>query len=504
MLVAGIAVPALSDSGSIAVSPGSYPAISAVDPRFQSYNVEMAEVIGGRFWAPYPEVGSPSPPIDPANPTANMFRQREPLDLADNRRLRNFAHALGPAYMRVSGTWANAVYFQDDDLPRLAVAPNGFNGVLTRAQWAGVLNFAKAVDAKIVTSFSVSPGVRDSSGVWTPEQGRKLLRYTRSRGDAIYAAELVNEPNLAGGMPVRYGGPLFAKDSAAFRAFVANEASGLKIVGPGSAGETGAPLMANAPTEQLLASEPKPNFDVFSYHFYGDRSARCAALMKGTPRSPDEALGEAWLARTDAAVAFYKPLRDRFVPNAPIWITETAQASCGGDRWASTFLDTFRYVDTLGRLAKQGVSAVFHNTLAASDYALIDDQTLTPRPNYWAAVLWSRLMGATVLDGGALQPGFHLYAHCLKDRGGGVAMVAINLDRNRSRQLELPALAQRYTLTAATLDSGDAQLNGKVLKLSSNDRLPALNPVAARGSVSLPPASITFFALPTVANRACR
>jgi hypothetical protein len=29
------------------------PAIAAVDDRFESYNVEMAEVIGGKFWKPY-------------------------------------------------------------------------------------------------------------------------------------------------------------------------------------------------------------------------------------------------------------------------------------------------------------------------------------------------------------------------------------------------------------------------------------------------------------------
>jgi len=29
------------------------PRIADVDERYQSYNVEMAEVIGGNFWKPY-------------------------------------------------------------------------------------------------------------------------------------------------------------------------------------------------------------------------------------------------------------------------------------------------------------------------------------------------------------------------------------------------------------------------------------------------------------------
>ena len=35
------------------VTPARLARIATVDERFQSYNVEMAEVIGGNFWKPY-------------------------------------------------------------------------------------------------------------------------------------------------------------------------------------------------------------------------------------------------------------------------------------------------------------------------------------------------------------------------------------------------------------------------------------------------------------------
>ena len=35
------------------LDPRLFPRIGTVDDRFQSYNVEMVEVIGGRFWKPY-------------------------------------------------------------------------------------------------------------------------------------------------------------------------------------------------------------------------------------------------------------------------------------------------------------------------------------------------------------------------------------------------------------------------------------------------------------------
>src|ERR1700704_855764 len=126
--------------------------------------------------------------------------------------------------------------------------------------------------------------------------------------------------------------------------------------------------------------------------------------------TPEAALSEEWLASKDQTRAFYQTLRDEFEPGKPLWLTETADAACGGNPWAATFLDTFRYLDQQGRLARQGVQVVMHNTLAASDYGLLDETNLAPRPNYWGALLWRKLMGTTVLDSGIpIQPGLHTY-----------------------------------------------------------------------------------------------
>ena len=47
------------------------PLIGKVDDRFQSYNVEMVEVTGGRFWAPYEKGGATAPPAAPS-PRSNQ------------------------------------------------------------------------------------------------------------------------------------------------------------------------------------------------------------------------------------------------------------------------------------------------------------------------------------------------------------------------------------------------------------------------------------------------
>ena len=441
-----------------------------------------------------------------------MFQARPPIDLADVR-LRALASALGPAYMRTSGTWANQVYFHDADTAPPATAPTGFQGVLTRAEWKGVVDFAHAVNATLVSSFTISAGVRDAAGVWTPDQAGRLVAYTKSIGGEIAAAELFNEPNVPsfGGGPRGYNAAAYAKDFAVFRSFARSAAPAMRIVGPGSVGEDGlmssdakSPLAAlMVKTPDILAADPRPVFDIFSYHFYGAVSLRCAAMGPGQT-TPGAALSEDWLSRTDKAYDFYVGLRDKSLPGAPVWITETADAACGGNPWGATFLDSFRYVDQMGRLARRGVAAIFHNTLAASEYGLIDQRTLTPRPNYWAALLWHRLMGPTVLDAGAPGPGTHVYAHCMPGRRGGVTMLAINTSADSASAFELPKAAEQFSLTARTLQASVVELNGRALELTANGEVPATRGTAvAAGAVQLPPASLTFFAIADAGNPAC-
>jgi hypothetical protein len=244
-----------------------------------------------------------------------------------------------------------------------------------------------------------------------------------------------------------------------------------------------------------------PGVDVFSYHHYGTLSERCIGSSR-----PEAALSEAWLAQTDQAFSYHRTLRDEFEPGKPIWLTETADAACGGNRWSSTFLDTFRYLDQLGRLAKAGVQVVMHNTLAASDYGLLDERTLTPRPNYWGALLWRRLMGTTVLDSGVpIKQGLHVYAHCQRGKSGGVALLVINTDRIASRSLTLTSASERYALDATSLRSAIVQLNGTTLALDDRDELPTIEGLSTpSGTLTFAPATISFLSIATAGNHACQ
>lgn len=510
---------------SLTIAPDSMRRIATVDERFLSYNVEMAEIIGGNFWKPYTPQSiaafeaeasraAERPGPFAAGTDTSIYQARPPIDLT-NARLRKLAAALGPAYVRVSGTWANTVYFHDASTPPPATPPTAFSGILTRPEWRGVIDFARAVDAEIVTSFAISAGVRDVAGVWTPVQARPLRNYTRSVGGKIAAAAMFNEPTMPsyGGAPPGYSAESYARDFAVFRPFVESAAPGMLILGPESVGEgldkgllSGLPAGEIIPTPQLLAATPRPVFDVFTYHYYGAASIRCASLGPQSQTTAGAALSNAWLARVDTVNTYYEALRDRYEPGRKIWITEMADAACGGNPWASTFLDTFRFLDQLARLARSGVQVVFHNTLAASEYGLLDQNTFLPRPNYWAALLWRRLMGTAVLDPGpSPQPELHLYAHCLRGNPGGVTLLAINLSRTEPAEVTLPTTSDRFTLTAPKLEDTQVQLNGQELSLRSSDALPELRGVRTEaGRVALAPASVTFLAMTDAASGSCR
>jgi heparanase len=468
-------------ASSVTLTPSTMARVATIDPRFQSYNIEMVEVTGGRFWRPYRDGVPP------------LFAYRKPIDLS-NARLRKLAAALGPAYLRVSGTWANATWFNDGGVREKV--PAGFTDALTRVQWKGVIAFARAADARLVTSFATSKGVRDAQGVWTPQQADRLIAYTHALGGDIAAAEFTNEPS--GDDAANFG-----RDLAIFRSWLKQASPEALLLGPGATSGDG-PGDVRAAENLLGASGPV--FDAISWHIYAEASQRCSHEAQPAADRNRHALSEDRLSKSDRVERIYADLRDRFEPGKPLWITETAAAYCGGNPWDSTFLDSFRYLDQLGRMARHGVQAVMHNTLAASDYGLLDERNFAPRPDYWAALLWRRLMGTIVLDpGNSPAPSLHLYAHCLRDKPGGVALLAINTDRDASAALALPVAANRYALTAAHLTDASVRLNGHALKLGAHDELPPLDATPSPpGRFDLAPAGITFLAIADAANPACR
>jgi heparanase 1 len=515
VLVLASVVPPQVRAQAVSLDPAKMPRIGTVDQRFASYNIEMAEVTGGKFWKPYPSksaatAGATEPAQSASTPAGmdpNMYQYRPPIDLS-NPRLRKLASALGPTYVRVSGTWANSIYFANSDNSQ-EKAPAGFSGVLTRKEWKGVIDFVHAVNGKLVTSFAASVGTRDARGTWTSKHASNWLAYTQSVGGQIAAAEFMNEPTYAamGGAPKGYNAADYARDIGVFGPWLKQHSPDTILLGPGSVGEGPFAIeMGGMLHSEDLLKATGPVFGIFSYHLYAAASQRCASMGDKGQTTVAAALSQEWLSRPEKIDEYYASLRDRSEPEKPLWITETADAACGGNPWASTFLDTFRYLIEHASLARRGVKVIMHNTLAASDYGLLDQNTFEPRPNYWASLIWHKLMGTAVLDPQvSVAPNTYVYAQCLEGKARGVTLLVINADRQRSFDLNLPTAGERYTLTAKQLEDTTVELNGQPLRLTSSGDLPQFKgePINA-GRVSLAPTSITYLTIANAGNANCQ
>lgn len=500
----------------IKLDPDNLKVIRSVDERLMSYNIEMTEVTGGTFWKAY-TIGQIAgieefPPVtDLQNVTAmaDLMQYYPPIDLY-HERLRDLAKRLGSAWIRVSGTWATKTYYDFDNITG-GKAPEGYQSVLTKEQWIGVLDFVKAVDGKLLVSVSNCAGDHPDGGPLDLTQTKKIFNFSRDYGVNIDAVEFMNEPNMMemSGAPDGYTPSDYARDQDILNDWVRRHYPNCLLVGPCTTGDpsvisdgdknmgAGIGSIAKVCTTDELLDGTRVALDVFSYHYYNGISERLASIMPDGHWQGEMAHTDAYLAVAPACARSHIALRDKYVPNGQMWVTESGDAGGGGDTWASTYLDVLRTLNELGSFAVITDGVIFHNTLASSDYGLLNHGTFEPRPNYFAVLLWNRLMGTTVYDcGNPDMEGAHIYAHSRRDGKKGAVYLIINNSLTDVTAVEIPSDAWRYTLSGKRMRSAIMQLNGRELKLSAADDFPDLSPVRQEaGKLELAPGTCTFLVL---------
>ena len=495
----------------IKLENGALKALRTMNPRLVSYNVEMTEVTGGTFWKAYTEAQVDGveefPVIKDWTNMGNLQQWYDPIDTT-NPRLIKLAKDLGPAWIRVSGTWANKTYYDFENKYNGQV-PEGFQNVLSKEQWLHLLDFVKAVDGKLLVSIANCPGIHAADEPMPFEQADLLFRTSKEYGVPIAAAEFTNEPNLiaVSGLPQGYTAADHARDHDLFGAWLKENYPECLFVGPCTVGDINMFGMGNdgaggglaagfqiVTTEQLLG-DYNSKMDVFSYHYYNGVSERGAAMGGHWPYQA--ILTEQYLGVAGFCARQYTGRRDKYVPGGEMWVTESGDAGCGGNTWASTYADVPRTLNELGEFCTITNGVIFHNTLASSDYGYLKHGTFDPRPNYFAVKLWNTLMGSTVYDSGiALQEGAHVYCHSRKDGKEGCVYLVINNSQTEATTVQLPKAAEVYALTGnGGMRSRTMLLNGKELTLGENDQLPELTGVTAENSVDVAPGSCAFIVL---------
>ncbi len=304
--------------------------IRTVDGRLVSYNVEMTEVTGGTFWKAYtPEQIAGTEPFRLSQYyteftlSAELMQYFPPINLYDEN-LREKAKALGPAWVRVSGTWATKTYY-DFEGTTGGKAPAGYASVLTREQWVGVLDFVKAVGAKLLISVSNCAGDHPGGGALDLAQAKKIFDFSHEYGVEIDAAEFMNEPNMleGSGAPKGYTAADFVRDHDIFASWVRENYPNCLLAGPCA-------CKSRRVTVEALMDGAKVPLEVFSCHYYNGGSERMASKFPEAHWDASLAHTDEYLAVAPAYAKHYAAYRDKYVPGGQMWVTEAGDAWGGG------------------------------------------------------------------------------------------------------------------------------------------------------------------------------
>ena len=488
------------------------------NPRLMSYNVEMTEITGGTFWKAYTEgqiAGTEEfPKIDSfTNHTAlaGLMQYYPPIDLY-NTKVRALAKELGTVWVRVSGTWATKTYY-DFDGTTGGKAPEGYQSVLTRDQWVGVIDFCRHIGAKLLVSASNCQGDHKDDGPLDLTQIKKLFALTDSVGGKIDAFEFMNEPNMlqVSGAPLNYNFEDYIRDQDIANAWVRENYPECLIVGPCNTGKvdeaqggmaekmgSGMGNMMTMGTVHDLMRGHKVPMNVYSYHYYNGISERLASVMPQGHWPAEAAHTDAYLAVAPSICRDNTAARDKYVPGGEMWVTESGDAGGGGDTWASTYLDVLRTLNELGSFVTITDGVIFHNTLASSDYGFLQHGTFDPRPNYFAVLLWQRLVGNTCYK--TINPGVegaHVYCHSRKDGKSGYCYLVINNSLTEDTTIAIPDKGELYILSGnGNMRSKVMYLNGKPLELDKKGKLPKLEGKKVKaGTHTIPAGSCAFIVI---------
>lgn len=340
----------------------------------------------------------------------------------------------------------------------------------------------------------------DFTGSWNGTNAKAFFQYTAQNLAEFpppYALEFGNELVGRGGIQAHIGAEDYARDFEAFSSLVAE------------AWPTNTPKTVTADNSfnedwavDFLKALNVP-IDIFTHHMY--------FLGAGVdPKLPDKIMDPAYLDKLQATAARVQSTVNSGAPAASIWMGETGGAyNSGHPGVTDAFMSGYWYLDNMATLARYGHQAFCRQTLIGGNYGLLNTTTLEPNPDFYTALLWSRLMGEGVLDvsTGADSPAsLRAYAHCTRGASdGSVTLLLLNLagdtDFAVSPQFGTESVAplqrEEYHLTADGLHSRTVNLNGILLAAGDDASIPELKPkiVAAETQLILARYSYAFIVL---------
>ncbi|GLT27586.1 hypothetical protein SLA2020_025730 [Shorea laevis] len=447
--------------------------------------------------------------------TAGLFN----LDL-NNTILANAIKAFGSLRIRIGGSLQDQLVYKVGNnikkCPHFKRTDKGLfgfsRGCLTMKRWDELISLFNRTGVVLTFGLNALYGRKESKtskglwvGDWNPRNARDLMAYTAEKGYKIDGYELGNE--LCGsGVSARVDVEQYGKDMIALKKLIQeiypDPEHQPKVMGPGG-------FFDEKWFTKFLEVTGPDVVDGLTHHIYNLGAGDDSHLI-------DKIQDPFYLSQIAQTYNDLERVITEFGPWAEAWVGESGGSwNSGGKDVSSTFADGFWYLDQLGMTSTFNHKVFCRQALVGGNYALLDSPTFIPKPDYYGALLWHRLMGRVVLSTTHQgSPYLRVYSHCAK-RKPGITLIFINLEKWKSFNISLfndenlymnvkspdadfkgykPREEYHLTPEDGNIQSDVMLLNGTPLKLTESLDIPQMEPkhVDASAPITVAPQSIVY------------
>ncbi|MBD63742.1 MAG: hypothetical protein CME62_00930 [Halobacteriovoraceae bacterium] len=390
--------------------------ISSTHEEFLSVSFDTAQIVGSYFWDKEGDIIG-----------GRGKNKIPPLDLADPVLIER-ARMLMPGYIRIGGSESEAVYYNIKGNQK----PDRYDSEFTIKKLDEIEEFSKKTGLKVFFTLNHGPSSFQNQK-WQSDNHMELLNYL-SQKKYDWKFELGNEVFAQWavfGADYQPSEKVYAKNYLKMKSLLKKRNLKASLAGPASAywPVIGEPLGFWYGSTENLIPELKEKIDIISWHYYPTQSFRCPVAIRRMDK--DDLITPKYLDEVSVWARKLKETRDQYAPESELWLGETGSAQCGGEPGVSDkYINALWWIDQLGQLAKLEHKVVIRQNLIGADYALLNRDG-SPRPDYYASLLWKKYMGRNVLEVDFDNQGSDLrfYAHCSKF-GNGAVLLAINLSKD--------------------------------------------------------------------------
>jgi heparanase len=460
--------------------------ISTIPEYYLSFAIDLAQIIGKDWW-------------DKSKRKILGLSGNAKQDKFDfnNIALRKLTKKLAPAILRIGGSKSDEVYYQikeNDETPPDIL--KGYKDVLSCSDIDSIINFTKYCNLKLFFTLNAGSGPRYKKNI-NFENTFNLIDYLQKKRADILGYEFGNELNsfILRGLKNRISGKRYAKEFDILNKEIKQRDK--KILLSGCSGAYWPKVGEILGVTKPFLRSTENDVDIISWHYYPQQSSRAPVHTRKAkvntllnPKNLNEVLK--WNKKI-------MKLKKKYSSSSQIWMTETGHAQCGGEPEISdTFISSFWWLDQLGLLAKNECKVIVRQTLTGGDYGLIDYDTMNPNPDYWATILWKKLMGNEVYETTykKTKSNLRVYAHKTKNEVKKITFLFINLNKKKKKKIVFDDTNSEkkeiYEITANSLISKEVYLNEQELKIKESI-IPEIKPkIVSTNKIEIKPLSYLF------------